>query len=250
MAELHFRGLIHPQRENVSISRPIEFKCGFTRDQLLDVKLIMQESRLEAVVKGEIGKLDLLSVRNLIVYHATTFLDALAWSNGCGYTLEMLSCKIEDKELNMQPLIPVLQQNPPKAPADKDSVLQLLLQDAEGKLQPLRRSLSDFRAAIWSPEDTPFHCFRAVESLFFYFHEKKDRGRSEFCRRLRISDKWIVKKLEIKAGNIRHGRVEFVSDEDRRSAFLYARQAIERFVTLVKLGLPVLPETEFGELVA
>src|SRR5262249_51689904 len=157
---------------------------------------------------------------------------ALGWTNGCGYTVEITGEDGPDGHAVFGVEIPILHESPPAAPADFPGIIPLLVRDPSGTMRPLRRALADFRQAVLSPSDTPFYCFRAVEALMYHFARNPRKGRVELCRRLRIDDNWILQNLERPAGEIRHGKLIAVSNEDRVQAFRSARAVIERFVLL------------------
>jgi hypothetical protein len=246
---LVFTGRIYPERAACFFQNIPPHLFGPDPSHLSRIDLFVFGSQILVRVTGGFDTADIDTLKNSVKIFASIFTDALGWETGYGYTVEITTCTSPQDQFVFGVDIPILVDSPVQPPAESRSILPLLLDDPDGKLRPLRRALADFRQAILAPDDTPFYCFRAVEALTFYFHPRdRKRGRSMLCKKLRIDDKWVIKKLEIPAGAIRHGRVVPVGDEDRKLAFLSARAVIERFITLVHGGLAELPEAEFPQL--
>jgi hypothetical protein len=241
---LVFSGRVHPERAGVTLTGlpPLKLQIG---GHVVQVALTIASSQVTFRLVGELD-LDLPTLKNNVQGIVAMTVDAIGWGNGCGYTIEITSWNGENDAGTFGVDIPVLKRDQPESLADAIGVIKLLLGDSEGKLKPLRRALADFRMAMLSADDTPFYCFRAIESLMFCFGRNTKKGRRELCRCLRIDDNWIRKNLEIPAAEVRHGKIVEVSDNDRQIAFLSARTVIERFITLVSRGVEQLPEAEFS----
>lgn len=238
-----FFGRVHPERANVNIRLPL-IHVGFSREGLLKASVQVDLSQFTARVSGALDE-DLFTERNGIGSVAQLFVDVLGLTNGCGYTVEIVGCNRNGGTTIFGCDVPALAGDPPQAPADFQGIASLLLADGEGRLFPLRRALGDFRRAILEPDDTPFHCYRSVEALTYYFGKNPRQGRPKMCAALRIDNNWIRRELEIPAGEIRHGKLVTMTGDDRVRALVGARSVLVRFIEFVSLGLDGLPEDGF-----
>lgn len=121
---------------------------------------------------------------------------------------------------------------------ESDRILKVL---GRQSTHVLWRAIADFRQAIAYPADTPFYCYRAVESLRYYFDtENKKRG----WEKLRVSlgiEKKTIDSITKHADDIRHGKSIFVSEGDRLTYLKIADQVIQKFVDYIEKSDPATP---------
>lgn len=227
-----FWGHIHPERTDVQLSLP-ELSFGPGPSELTTVQICVAKSQISLRVDGE-PPFDLDTLRNVLTSIVTAGVDSLGFANGCGYTVEIVGCHGYLGQRIFGVGIPLLQKLTPNVEDEVARILPLVINDPEGKQRPLRRALTEFRHAILEPDDTPFHCFRAVEALMYYFDRNPRRGREPLCKALQIDNDWLTKTLEVPAGEIRHGKVVPVSESDRARSFRAAKEIISRFITLAE----------------
>lgn len=239
-----FFGRVHPERAVVNIDGLSPLRIGLSPDALVEASVRVNVSQVTARVSGTLHP-DLATERNAIGSVAQLLVDVLGFTNGCGYTVEIIGSNKNDGTAIFGCDIPALAAEPLEAPVSFGVIANLVLNDTGRKLLPLRRALGDFRRAILDPDDTPFHCYRAVEALTFYFDAERSRGWSALRHALNLDETWIKTELKEPADRIRHGQAVAVTGDDRLRAFRASRTIIARFVTLLHLELPRLPEQDY-----
>lgn len=241
-----FFGRILPERALVQIPAMELGIASSSNDLPLTVHLAVIDSQI-VVTTDEVLDEDPLTERNIIAEITSLWTDLIAWKQGIGLSVDIVGvggpAPNSRQVFPLQtPIIGTFERSPPAN--DIQIIDDLLLSDPE-RLRPLRWALSDFRRSITDPTDTPFHCFRAVESLAYYFGRNPRLGTPELLKALNITKKWLEKNLKIPAGEIRHGKIRPVTDKERQDAFRSASLVIERFIVLVHRRLTNLPENEF-----
>lgn len=239
-----FFGRVHPERANVNIYGLPPMQIGFSPGELVDASVRVDASQVTVSLSGILHR-DPATERNVIGYVSQLLVDVLGFTNGCGYTVEIVGSSRKGGTTIFGCDIPALSADPPAEPATFESIVSLLVSDPEGNRWPLRRALGDFRRAILEPDDTPFHCYRAVESLTFYFDTERSRGWKALRTALGLDEVWIKSELKKPADLIRHGHVVKLTGEDRLRAFRASRTVITRFVALLHSGLDSLPQSEY-----
>ena len=101
--------------------------------------------------------------------------------------------------------------------------------------EPLFRSaLSDFKDAIIYPNNTNLFCYPAVEPIINLIKTEKNltdknEAIAELERLLNI-DKACISFLRSLNINVRHGKVEWISGQDRLTAIKITKEIITRFI--------------------
>lgn len=239
-----FFGRVHPERANVNISGLPSMQIGFSPGALLEANVRVDVSQVTARVSGTLHP-DPATERNAIGSVAQLLVDVLGFTNGCGYTVEIIGSNRKGGTTIFGCDIPALAADPLPEPASFEVIASLLLTDSERKRLPLRRALGDFRRAILEPDDTPFHCYRAVEALTFFFDPERSRGWPALRGALHLGEAWIKTELKDPADRIRHGQAMEVTGDDRLRAFRASRTVIARFVALLHSELDCLPEQDY-----
>jgi len=128
----------------------------------------------------------------------------------------------------------------------------------------VRRACVEWTDAILDPEDTLFHCFRAIDVIKSSFSEKlvgpgmstsaSDNDEMNWARMrgtLRIA-RFDATEFQKQSTASRHGASPYVTESDRRIALAFTREIIARFATFViegkglsELEYPVLPAPVF-----
>src|SRR5689334_12968199 len=83
-----FLGQIHPERADVNIKIP---KIQITVDEkhIAEADIFILKSQIVVRITGNMGQ-DILTTKNLIQGMISLLTDALGWSNGCGYAVEII----------------------------------------------------------------------------------------------------------------------------------------------------------------
>ena len=116
-----------------------------------------------------------------------------------------------------------------------------------GDLNELRIALNDLRLAIQHPKDTGVFCFRAIESLRYYFSMNKDKGWKDLKDNLNVS-RSFMKPIEDKSWSSRHGRPIPISHKERINILLRTWKIVDRFIIYVKSGGKRLDPNRYEEL--
>jgi len=244
-----FTGRIYPERTSVEVktdgpSDALRLEIALEGGARLPMRIVIDASQVIVAIAAPEPSVDLLTLKNSVQSVVSSLADVVGWQNGCGYLAEVTSYASSDAQGVFGVQIPVLAARHSRL--DTTTIVALLLAGRDGFY--LRRSLADLRAAILSPDDTPFFCFRAVEALVRQFPGTKGNARAAMCATLRVDDSWIVRWLQKPANDIRHGAVVPVTDEQRQRSFLAAHEVIERYMVWRSSGGAALTDGEFPRL--
>ncbi|OAI44079.1 hypothetical protein AYO38_02300 [bacterium SCGC AG-212-C10] len=152
---------------------------------------------------------------------------------GCAYTVEITG---RADELGAETFGCDIQGLTNEMSVTFESLVAAFLRPSIDGSRALRRALADFRRAILEPDDTPFHCYRAVEALSYYFSSEKSSAWDGLRQALNIDREWIKANLQDPAGDIRHGRVVGVTGETRLRTLNAATLVTSRFAVLLLSG--------------
>lgn len=246
-----FFGRIHPERAAVTLAGlPVMtiLSFGQSLDPLLGASIDGHAPTLDLEISwGQVvaevalpAPMPVLDMRNMVLEAVQQVVDGVGWEVGCAYQVEISAARGPGGSVVFDVVIPQL-----LAAERIDETRRLLPWLLTEDCRPLRRALADVRQAGMSPGDTPFYCFRAVESLAYFFGRNPAQGTPRLCAALRIDRAWLRATLEIPAGAIRHGQVLPVSDLARERATSAAVAVLVRFITLRRRRLEQLPDAEF-----
>jgi hypothetical protein len=226
-----FIGRVHPERYNYSISDLPTWTFTSedkTKTTTYHFQLYSSQMAIRAAVNYEIPLLDL---KNEISKMASAALDSLGFIFSSALSLELLGCTDPSGKWHVfDTVFDGFREQGEGAEQRELETFNLLLPHALSSTVNL--ALSDLRRAISEPQDTVFHCYRAIETVrqeYVVDRTKDRRKRDESWDRLRQvigmprADLDWLKDL---AEQRRHGELVAVSHEMRRRAIGIAREVI------------------------
>jgi hypothetical protein len=174
----------------------------------------VSDNQLIAKVRGEIGKQSNAALKHMVTQAEEIVLNAIAFTTGTVFEVDVIGV-IRDRDDradgsfdfhyfdNVHDIIAER-----SASFDFRQIWELC--NTEDGL-PLRRCLNDLRSALKELDDSPFYCYRAMETIKGHighrFGETTDKRQWEVMRKvlgLNRADLEVVKKL---ADPLRHGHL-------------------------------------------
>ena len=232
-----FYGKVYPERSNVSIKkihaivRTHDDTIRGELDYYISVSQVIARFVCENTVEN------IYSLKNMIEDIVRIALDALGYTKGCGYDLEItvMTDSLCNPPIVFGVSIPAIERSADNAGVSFKDIMEIF-KDVRGAY--LRRSLADLREAIRVPKDTGFFCFRAIESLRqFFVREKGKKKKSSSWQMLRTelgverADIEVVQEL---ADSVRHGGDSGISDSERAKTFEITWGIINKFIKYAK----------------
>lgn len=229
-----FSGRVHPERYGWHLAEAIDGSMSLDGEAM---KLRMTISRAQVVIEvrgAYSGEMSFL--KNRIQDIGQGIVDSVGFGYVAGLDLELVSCTDPRGHVWLfAPAFDRLRSWPTALTEDEVSnVRELAI--ASGGVFGVRAALADLRQAVRAPADTPFHCYRAIESIR---QELLPEGAEDTGAQRRASwDKlrevsglaeadlqWIVPEATAR----RHGELLDVSEADRMRAMDLARRVVLSF---------------------
>jgi hypothetical protein len=225
-----FVGVVHPTRGAFNLSLggiEIEHKDTGSVGKF-DLAVIKGHAtvRYSTNVKPE----NLGTVRNIIQDAASIYIDLYCLDKIRAYTLDLFQVTDID---SFETLVfgndrPVSRAEGPPFEFDLDRTSAIA-----GRLPLFRRALIDYRRAIADPAESGFLCYRAFESVIQQYKndlqtEDKKAAVAVLSKDITLSNA-SANFLWDSAGDVRHGKVKFVSGDDADKALTIARSTLIRF---------------------
>lgn len=234
-----FFGKVHPERCLVSISE-LRIKIK-TIDGEIDGELVfyISLSQIIAVFSCDKPVQNYYTLRNSVEDFIRTAVDALGYTIGCGYDIEII--EMIDSLGNIPTVfgvgIPAIE-NSAKDAGVTFQLITNIFRDARGTY--LMRCLADLREAIRSPENTGFFCYRGIESLRQFFGREKetsdDKKSWAMLRKELGVDRLDIDNIKKFADPLRHGDRVAMSDAERAHVFKLTWGIVNRFVKYANGG--------------
>ncbi len=229
-------GKVLPERADFSVSCMILGVEQPDSGLKFDMALSILKSQISVHITSESEILDYETLRNYVVDVITMHTDAFCYINGYAYGIEITSLAGENNTpyIIFGAGIDVLEKDHVNRPYKTIGEIIHLIYNP--KYNMLRVALSDLRLAIQFTKDTPFFCYRAIESLMQYFNKYNDEKKawSELRSKLNISEDYIISGIKPLADDIRHGKSPFISATVRNCIMLKTWRIIDRFIIYVK----------------
>jgi hypothetical protein len=231
MARLYFSGLVLPERAPLSVSDVhSQIHLGGGTHQVT-IALNIWLNQITASVDSS-SEMDLLTLRNLVKREAEFVSDVAGFLMGHAYDVEITKAF-----------------GPELAPTQVFGVdIGVLAERAKGRdlgklvnaIFPLcfgedaiylRRCLTDLSFAMKRLDDTPFYCYRALESLRHSFGSTLAEGQQWAAMAKAVgSSKDAMEPLRSRAFPARHGVSNPIADEERQKLFLYTWDIVEKYI--------------------
>lgn len=183
------------------------------------------DNQLIAKVIGDIGGQSTVFLKNLVAQAEQIVLNAIAFTRGSVFDVDIISVIREHGDASdgsfevhyLENIHDVISAKK-SSPTTLQQIYEICISD-DGL--SLRRCLNDLRTALREVNDSPFYCYRAIETIKGHvgdrFGETTDKGQWEITREvlgLNRTDLEVVKEL---ADPLRHGRaIKFEGSEWRK----------------------------------
>jgi hypothetical protein len=234
MKKFFLSGVVHPERAMLSVSNVEHGFQGLDGKKRGRIKFNIYNNQVSAFVEWENDAEDIHTLRNIARASVEVITNLMGFLKGYAYDVEIT--KIFDSDLGLSFVfgieIPALEERNKKRDFSKVGDAYLLCFDEEGLF--LRRCLGDLSMAIKNADDTPFYCFRALESLKQYFGFanglEKDREQWEAMAKVIGVKQEVVEPIRELAFPARHGVPKPITDEERKQIFLVTWDIVERFI--------------------
>ena len=228
-----FFGKVHPERCNVSIHE-ICAKVRLGLDQVEGtLRYAVLLSQVSATFVSEKPVQNIYTLKNVVEDAVRVALDALGYTLGCGYDLEIIQMidSMPNPPVVFGVGIPTIEHSASAADISFHAILSIF---GDEKGQYLQRCLSNLREAIRAPKDTGFFCYRGIESLRdFFVNEKgaKDKSSSWELFRTELSvTRADIELIKAFADPIRHGAGVTISDQERANVFSITWGIVNSFI--------------------
>jgi hypothetical protein len=236
MVVTHFTGVVHPERANVNVGALTVHASG---DIEARVQLSIEASQIWLSVATE-AVVNPAGLKNAMQRFVAKVVDCAGFTLGCGYDVELVQLIEEGKD---GPI--VFGVGYPMLRANQSSVsFEELLHATQGEDGLyLERALRDLSDAIRRPYDSPFHCYRAIETIMQYFkflHGIEDDKKGwELMRSALHVARDEVMRIKQFADPLRHGAgLKRLDGSERDEAVLFTRNVIASFVVYRKKDAP------------
>lgn len=245
MQNITFFGRVHPERAAVYLGSTITLPGAKSRDGSaeFDSAVSIRDGQIAVRITNIRGIHDLAVLRNSVTNIVQAIVDTIGYRNGCGYEVELTSSMSDDGQAELFG-VKALESNIPEGAASLDFSNAALL---ALKHIYLRRALRELRLAVRLPEDSAFHCRRAVEAISKHFAEMDGAPNEWDAMNDALNvDPGVSRALSKAAGEIRHGAMEDTTTERRTELLTNAWSVVDRFILFLANGEAVLDKTNYA----
>jgi hypothetical protein len=234
-----FFGKVHPERCNVSIPelRAIVGELGAEISGELRYWISLSQVTATFVCANQ-GP-NVYTLKNYVEDVIRVALDALGYTLGCGYDLEVTQMidSMGNPPVVFGVGVPIIERAAGEEAVTFDLIVRLFNDTRGGYLQ---HCLADLREAIRVPKDTGFFCYRAIESLKqFFLIEGRAKDEKEAWEMLRSElevERSALDTIKVLADPARHGNSQSVSDAQRAAAFTTTWDVVNKFLKYGNAG--------------
>lgn len=201
------------------------------------LSLFIRDSQILSIIETDEETKNIQYLKGLVEEYAYIIVDVLVYTSGVSYDVEVTSAITPSNEITFFGAErPALQQH-----IEREGVyLEERLGNiwglySESTNRHLRRALSDLRKASNYPLDSPFYCYRAVESLRHYFGDE-DTDKKEEWERMRAKlgvEKEDIMTIKEFADPRRHGDKIEITEEKRVEILQTTWSMIDSYVDFV-----------------
>jgi hypothetical protein len=174
--------------------------------------------------------------------YTQNLIDAIAYCWGGAFDLEIISLtKPDATQIEFDVFDPEIAKSTSDRPLSINEVLVISTGNPF-----LQRALGELRGSIREPEDTGFHCKRAVEAIRHHFQgeDNDSEGWRKMRETLNLSIE-TLKKLNDFGTPQRHGEMPFMTYEQRKRDMKLAWSVVDRFVVFLSSGQMQLSQVDF-----
>lgn len=237
-----FGELIQP---GIGLQPPVNIQGAIESDALgrMPYHLLMADADVVVTFDASTDA-NAYTLRNIAEDVAQRWCDVFALTNGMGLRVQMRSASTPAGTLVFSRKLARVTGSDATTKAAEHAFQIMYGAKHPAAQEALRVSLADYRQALTEPGETVALCWRAVESLAYYFGRNNDKGMDALASSLLVSRRWLRRTLDVPAQERRHGKAGWVTEDQRVDALLAARLVIERFLLFLEHDLQLPPGTE------
>jgi hypothetical protein len=202
--------------------------------------LLITKNTILATV--ETTETNIFTIRNFLKTQVEDYVSLIGFIFGYAYDVEIRTSSLEDltdtRVFGID--VPALHNRTISLPHNSLVTARQLFDLYHGPFGNfLRRSLTDLNLAIKHSLDTPFYCFRAIESLrqavgFSMKIDDEDRVKQwEALREVTQTTRDAIDVIREAAKPARHGLPNSISDEQRKACFLTTWEIAEKVIDFI-----------------
>ena len=237
-----FSGRVHPESQGVWLDPT---RIGTNLPSLNwagEITVAIHFGHLWMIYSGNSVIEDIPSLKNSAQSYAQSLVDSIGYSHGQAFTVQIPSLLTPDGQMIFfadGDLI--LEETAKDRTLLVPEIIKLMLENFR-----LRRALNELRKTISEPDDTAFHCQRAVESVRKHFQENQSdkEGWIRLRTALNVSEE-ALKSLKEFSDPQRHADIPHVTYELRARDMTVAWAVVTRFMQLLHQRVERLPIAEF-----
>ncbi len=235
MNDYDFYGVVHPERAQITVQTGFQIASPSSENDTLFISIINNQVYIKLSSPNTYGDIDTL--RNNVRTVVQDMLDMVGYIKGFGYELEIIRIINLEKGINYVygVNIPVLEKRGAEKDLNKEieKMLTYITRCKEYGVF-IRMCLRDLNYAMRIPEDTGFHCYRAIEALR-NFCAKKYCIEKEYdqWRKLTEISGYGKEKMEFMrefAFPSRHGELKPITNEERARIFTDTWDIVDSFL--------------------
>lgn len=234
MRRFFFSGVGHPERLGLTLGTIDQMLASHDGAKLGDMKFSIQNSQITAVMAWENDNEDTFTLRNILKAFVEPIINITGFLKGYAFDIEIT--KVFESDLNEIRVfnndIPVLAERNKTRELSEVKNIYPLCSGPEGVY--LRRCLGDLNMAMKHADDTPFYCYRALESLKQYFGFVNgitgDREQWKSMATALGGKEEDITPIKDLAFPARHDIPNPITDQKRRDIFLLTWGIVESFI--------------------
>lgn len=208
----------------------------------IDICLLfgVSDNQLIAKVRGEIGKQSDAALKRMVTQAEEIVLNAVAFTTGMVFEVDVIGV-IRDQDDRtdgsfdfhyLENVHDIIAERTPSF--DFMQIWRLCITD-DGL--PLRRCLKDLRSALMEVDDSPFYCYRAIETIKGHighrFGETRDKQQWQVMREALGLDRADLEVVKDLADPLRHGGHLHYDGSQWREIVTIAWNAADAYIRLL-----------------
>lgn len=205
----------------------------------IDTTLIfsVMDNQFIAKVVGDVGDQSNVMIKHMVSQAERIVLNAMAYTNGSVFDLDVIGVIHESHDKSNESVNFHYMDNVHDIIKNRHSafeikeIWQLCISD-DGL--PLRRCLNDLRMALKELNDSPFYCYRAIETTKYHigtrFGETKDKKQWEATRSILQVEKAEINIIKNLADDLRHGKSVSYDGSEWRNIISITWDIVELYI--------------------
>ena len=233
MFEYVIKGRVLPIRATLSFGFTINQKITDSRGKTANVEISIYSNELTVYYNAE-AEIDIYDLRNLCLNIVNGVVATIGFYSGIGWSVEISQVLNRDLEINEVYGANISCLSSRNDPSDFDKFWAKISIFSGKEKRYLDRCFSDLQLAITHPLDTPFYCYRAIESLrhlcgcrYKLNTEKEQWDKLSTLSGMSWDDTALTKNY---ANDARHGDHKSFTGGERQVFFEKTWELVENFI--------------------